>query len=461
MSTSDPVQRLFNRVTDKIADGIIQASLNILAMLVRPMAIVTEIFFRRDMGERYFTPLNAAFGFFLLLLFSIPIGVPGAEKAGFDALGQFHAAQSAAPRVVLFVMSFAWILSLFAAYGQNVLFIRRNYVQGNRWHSCNIGIPRFPNLPVWLEKLIPFVAAVAFYFLFHLPGLAILLVFSGIVSLLLRAHEARMFRERVLDLIDGQIEQEYVATAVLERAKPQQVDGLRAPLPAYVSRTYRTKIVDALGERLAPNPFIQPASPQLPPATPSAAAPAANPFTTPAAPASASPPNTIKPISQKPTNAAPNASARFLTEAPTVNDPSLTQFTFAKPQSSTTTTSPAPVPTPMAAPMATLPATQAEFGTPSTGSPAVPPSFGSTDVPPELKQQATEQLNKFLKENSVDPAMFSNDLTLEQMVHIRVGIEQLVKKLNGKKITQEDLIKNADLFTRLPENPPKKTKRKS
>ena len=115
----------------------------------------------------------------------------------------------------------------------------------------------------------------------------------------------------------------------------------------------------------------------------------------------------------------------------------------------------------MAAPIATLPATNAEFGTPSAGSPTVPPSFGSTDVPPELKQQATEQLNKFLKDNSVDPAMFSNDLTLEQMVHIRVGIEQLVKKLNGKKITHEDLIMNADLFTRLPENPPKKPKHKS
>jgi len=47
----------------------------------------------------------------------------------------------------------------------------------------------------------------------------------------------------------NQIEQEYLAKAVMERSKPGEVDGLQAPLPAYVSQKFREKFLEAVGAK--------------------------------------------------------------------------------------------------------------------------------------------------------------------------------------------------------------------
>lgn len=50
----------------------------------------------------------------------------------------------------------------------------------------------------------------------------------------------------VLDIIDGQIEQENLAKAAMGRLSPDKVEGLQTPLPAYVSDEYRAKFVRAV-----------------------------------------------------------------------------------------------------------------------------------------------------------------------------------------------------------------------
>ena len=124
--------------------------------------------------------------------------------------------------------------------------VKKRYKQGGRWHSRCIGIPRFAFMPVWLEKALPIIAGIwLLYMKVPLPGL--LLILSSGISILLRWNEARAFKNQVLDMIDGQIEQEHLGKAVMERSKPQDVEGLRAPLPAYVSQQFRQKIVEAFG----------------------------------------------------------------------------------------------------------------------------------------------------------------------------------------------------------------------
>lgn len=277
MSQSDPIQRIFNRMTDKITDGMIHAVLALVVMLIRPLATLTEIFFRRNMGERYFTAWNVIAGWWIITAFTaFRLGVPMPSNAGYDEMGRYQPGQSATPLLVWFFGSAAWSFCLFAAMGVQQFFVRQRYKQGGRWHSRSIGEPWFPLLPAWAEKAIPIVAGIYIAWYCHVPLLGALLILSGITSGLLRLHEARLFRERVLDVIDSQIEQEYLAKAVLERSKPNEVDGLRAPLPAYVSQKFRERFVEALTPADSvglQSPAPQPSAPPPPPPTPVPPAP--------------------------------------------------------------------------------------------------------------------------------------------------------------------------------------------
>jgi uncharacterized protein YqgC (DUF456 family) len=249
MSQDDPIQRTINRMTDKITDAMIHAVLALLVMLIRPVATLTEIFFRKDMGERYFTSWNAIAGYWILAFASIPLGMPWPGRGGYDELGIYRTATSSTSKEAWLFIAFAWSAALTVCTFLQYQSVKKRYVEGGRWHSRNVGVPRYPSLSIYIEKALPIVAGVAIMWWFQIYGFGLLLIVSGVVSILLRLYEAHMFRERVMDVIDGQIEQEYLGKAVMERSKPGEVDGLQAPLPAYVSQKFRQKFIEAVGAK--------------------------------------------------------------------------------------------------------------------------------------------------------------------------------------------------------------------
>lgn len=240
-------ESISDRLEDKLKSAVINAMLSIVMACVRPIATLTEVFFRKDMGERYFTAWNVFVGWVLLA----GIGVlqrfllaPGR----YDYYGRFYpkdewGATEWAPYIALGVWALLFTL---LANEQRHAVIRR-YNKGIRWHSGNCGIRRLP-LPYVIEKGIPFVVGIALALALRLYMLGGLMVLSGIVSIALRYYEALKFRERLLDIIDGQIEQENLAKVVKDRLKPEQTEGLQAPLPAYVSDEFREQFVQAIGK---------------------------------------------------------------------------------------------------------------------------------------------------------------------------------------------------------------------
>jgi hypothetical protein len=224
-----------------------QVLLGVRATDIRPAATLTEIVFRKNMGERYFTLWNVIAGFGLLQVFSIPLGVPTPSPAGHDVLGQFYPAQSDFPRMIWVLTFMGWHVALLLYWGLHAWSVRQRYKAGGRWHSRNVGVKRFPFLPVWFEKALPIVAGLFIWQACQVPGFGILMILSGVISIMLRANEASLFWERVLDVIDGQLEQEYLAKAVMERSNPKETEGYTAPLPAYVSQKFRQQFLEAAG----------------------------------------------------------------------------------------------------------------------------------------------------------------------------------------------------------------------
>ena len=78
------------------------------------------------------------------------------------------------------------------------------------------------------------------------------MIASGFISFQMRAREAALFYERVLNTIDARLEQEQLSDAVLKRSDPKATSGFVAPLPAYVSRKHREKFLQGEGVRHIP-----------------------------------------------------------------------------------------------------------------------------------------------------------------------------------------------------------------
>lgn len=253
MSSNDPIQRMFNRITDKVTDGIIQAVLGLVAMFIRPLATLTEIFFRKDFGERYYTFWNWYAGCILTTIawicILIGVGLTSTQETYMDSRGLIHTQTIVAPASTfsLTVLGlWAWGLHIFTVI--QWWSVRRRYQRGGRWHSRSIGVPWIPKFPAWAERAIPLgLGFILVRFGATIPG--VLMIASAATTLLLRWKEARDFKNRVLDVIDGQIEQEYLGKAVMERTGPREAEGFRAPLPAYVSQSFRQKVVAALADR--------------------------------------------------------------------------------------------------------------------------------------------------------------------------------------------------------------------
>lgn len=219
-----------NDIERRLKGALGNGLLGILVGLVRPIATLTEVFFRKQMGERYFSGWNLVVGIALILFFRSSIW-----------LGKGHSLE-----LLTNIIAVAWALSLVYYGGLNWNETGERYHKGLRWHSLCYGIPRWAKVPVYAEKAIPLAVGILLMVV-GLIGMGGLLFLSGGVSLFLRYHEARLAHERMLDMLDGQIEHEHFAQAVMESRPTEQLEGLRVSLPKRIGPDFREKYVRARG----------------------------------------------------------------------------------------------------------------------------------------------------------------------------------------------------------------------
>lgn len=193
---------------------------------IRPIATLTEVFFRKQMGERYFNAWNYFAGFILISAVRSPYAVV--------TRGQIPVAN---------ILAFAWGIAFAVCIYLHKEEVKNRYRDGIRWHSYCYGLPRIEKLPAAIERAIPIVIGVMFI-VFRFMGIGGLLVLSGMISITLRTREVQEFRNRMLDKIDAQIEHDNLEKTILENLPPQQTEGLRAPVPGNMSKEAREQFVN-------------------------------------------------------------------------------------------------------------------------------------------------------------------------------------------------------------------------
>ena len=79
-------------------------------------------------------------------------------------------------------------------------------------------------------------------FLMGLLGFGVLLFLSALATLRSDLYLKTQFYNRVLDMIDDQIESEWLGEAVEKKLSPAQARGVQAWMPAHISDDYRRKV---------------------------------------------------------------------------------------------------------------------------------------------------------------------------------------------------------------------------
>ena len=218
-------ESLTDGLEKKIKNAFGDMLLAILFSLIRPIATMTEIIFRRHIGERYFTHWSFIVGLSLIAASAMPHGVV-----------------NNAQETVAIYSAIAWGVIFILCYILHRVEIISRYRKNLRWHSYNYGLPRIPFSNIVIEKIITLALGGVLVYLGYI-GVGGLIFLSGMISITLRIREVQEFRNRMLDTIDAQIEHDNLDKAILENLPPQQTEGLRAHMPKSMSKEGREKFV--------------------------------------------------------------------------------------------------------------------------------------------------------------------------------------------------------------------------
>jgi len=208
--------------------------LALLVGLIRPIATVTEKLYRRQMGERYFTRWNMLIGVPLIIVACLPLSILRDGGLGWM--------EWSTTEWVSVTIGCVWLAVFVWESVRHFRDVRRRYRKEKVWHSYCYGVG-FDKWPSGIAMCCVIAGVVAGWF--HLYGIMLLLVFSGVFSAQMRAFEMMKMRKAYLDTIDGKIEQCRFAEAVRKRLPPGQATGLVAPLPAYIPAQPRDWFVRA------------------------------------------------------------------------------------------------------------------------------------------------------------------------------------------------------------------------
>lgn len=251
MSTSEGIERGYG---DGMAIGrsIGNAVTYLFLILSRPLTLLTQVFYRKSMGERYFTPISLLGGlaFLAVATFASKYMLPTVTTNTQDQWGRMVVGQTryVMPPIVAYGVGIAWIAVLLVAYSRHTLGVRKRYATGERWHSYNSGVPHMAALVDPVQYLISgILAAGCFYW--GLPGYGALLSASIVLGVIADQAARKRFWNSVLDAVDAQIESENLGKAVAERLSPGRVEGLEAPVPGYVSEEWRKRNAGSLSGR--------------------------------------------------------------------------------------------------------------------------------------------------------------------------------------------------------------------
>ncbi len=225
----------FDKLSETLDTRMLNFDMKLLGVLAsilfKPAAIATEPFFRKNMGERYFTFAN---GVLALMIW----GGVGVLNKLFAGAGEFDARTAVAYTETMGGLIEVAFLIL---AGANVSAARERQKKGIRWHSMSRGESWFGSENPARDWIITALVVFGLYEL-HAALFAAFFLISRIFSDYLEQQRQQSLYNRYLDIMDGQVEAEYLQRTMAKGPAPMVTDGIYCPLPRHFKGEHREKV---------------------------------------------------------------------------------------------------------------------------------------------------------------------------------------------------------------------------
>lgn len=240
----------YERFTDSLDRKILDFNLKMLgllaALLLKPLANATEPLFRKNLGERYLTPMGAFVSF---CLWSLVKKLADATPYSFQVTPlqeSLNRAQcyDAANWVHTYNLSgkVGWLIT--AVYGvmawRSLIAAGLRRKTGQPWYSMSRGESVFGSENKIRDIIISVVASLIL--LDVAPPAGALFLVSRFLSYYLEARQQSSIYNQYLDAMDAKIQNEYLQRALDQGEPPSATEGLYCPLPRGMKGEPRARV---------------------------------------------------------------------------------------------------------------------------------------------------------------------------------------------------------------------------
>lgn len=206
---------------------------NVVLFLIRPLGLLTQVFFRKEMGERYFSPLPtfvAAVILWATYMMTLRLPAPTPLLWLYLTVTDQREVTAFYVRDARIWIPVVWaIVFAIAAWENRIRAWRRNR-NGVKWHSRSMGVPRIPGMGNLFQYTTLIVAA-GLLDVMALSWFALLVLLSVAATMATDYSVARQLYNSVLDALDAELESETLNQAINERLTPKQLNGIALRLP--------------------------------------------------------------------------------------------------------------------------------------------------------------------------------------------------------------------------------------
>ncbi|MDR3459676.1 MAG: hypothetical protein P4N60_19780 [Verrucomicrobiae bacterium] len=272
----------YDKLSDNLDKKMLDFNLKILgflaSILIRPLAFCTEVMFRRNFGERYFSLVTVTYSFFLWCIPAGFINVGAGEGMQWTFLYRYgwpHVAQwlthHTSPKAVMFAISTVFFYSATKNYSQ--IWMRQQ--KGIIWYSMSRGESIFGTESVMVKGFYSGLICVALFIVS--PALGLFFFLSRVAGFYLWRKEQESIYNRYLDEQDARIMAGNIEPAMLGNKPTRETSGLYCPLPKRFTGEHRAHVAKVSGSvmaRTTARSSDEVASPGTAPAAATAAPPA-------------------------------------------------------------------------------------------------------------------------------------------------------------------------------------------
>jgi hypothetical protein len=249
-----------NEIESSIRSFNKKAAGAMVPVFVRSLTNATEIFFRKDLGERFFTGAMSGgiliWGVAMFLTFFTDTLIGDLLRG----VGCYFLAKTLGNHIMGILLNAALLVAFMYFANENARRLQQFRAEGKTYHSMSRGIPR------WGDNAMTHIGiqfAIGVTLLLFAPLSGILFGFSRYLSAQEAAKQQAAMYDRYLDAQDAKIEGEYLQDALLGKCAPE-VTYLYKPLPTGMNGDLRENVAAAavgkpvkiLGQ--APKPKVTP-----------------------------------------------------------------------------------------------------------------------------------------------------------------------------------------------------------